>query len=227
MGIAEADAALPAGTRVPRDEIELGDLLRARPAGWEYLQFAAELKLAMTAVENVFDDYTSGRRLPKGELVEEKKTASHLARAADDIGRLVSSFASLRRTGIQQRAFGGYGTQPDTLKIAQLARWWNSTYEGLLEWSLTIRNTRVSVRWQELLLQCAALADPPILAYRQFVEDFHARMDAAAAAHTAAATQESDIGLTLSIDKQQAGRLQADIEKTTDEYVRDLLKRHR
>lgn len=227
MGIAEPTPNHPPASRVPRNEIELGELLRELPPAWEYLLFAAELKLAMDAIDDVFHQYEAGKRLPRGELVEEKKTASFLARGADDVAKLISGFASLRRSGIQERAFGGFGTQSDARKIAQLAKWWNSTYEGLLEWSMTIRNTRVSVRWQAPLMLLASLADRPILAYRSYVQDFHARADSIPATPADGKPYPIDVELTLSIDQQLSRQLSFEIERTTDEYVRDLLKRHR
>ena len=69
------------------------------------------------------------------------------------------------------------GEDGDPDRLAQLARRWNSVYEGFLDWASSLRRFNAPAELRNLLELAARYADEPLEKYRQFVEEYAAQVD--------------------------------------------------
>ena len=74
-------------------------------------------------------------------------------------------------------AFGAQGEDGNPERLAQLARRWNSFYEGFLDWASSLRRFNAPSELRNLLELAARCADEPLEKYRQFVEEYAAQVD--------------------------------------------------
>lgn len=161
--------------RVPRTPEQLRELLDARPAGWEFLLFAAELQRGKTDLELRWRDHQL--RLPTAEYrrLDEDDVAGYLAAA---FGRLAWTLAPVDRVfAAQEDAFGKPGEPGNAALIQHFAGWVVRIYGRLLDWAGIVRSAGAPEGFELALELSAQAADIPIERIRSFIDETVAMID--------------------------------------------------
>lgn len=201
----------------PRTERELQQLLRDRPAGWEYLQFVGELKIGKDAIEDEFHDYEMGYVSPSRERVGDESAGRYLSTASADAAKIVSNFHALLAPEVQERAFGAPGQPGDAARIRHLARRWTSTYQSLIKWGIRLRSVGCPEHWEGPFNLLARFVEKPIQQYREFVEDCLTRTDGIPAAIAADATYHVELTLHLALEDGLAEQFSRELRRLSEE----------
>jgi serine/threonine protein kinase len=187
---------IPAGlsapiTRVPRSEAERRQVLLTRPYYWEYLYFAAQLLYERNSIEAKYRDQefryaqatrefvVNGEKLSAvGQLNSFKETVNYISMRFDDLPNLTREMTDLiKDEAALEQAFGAPGEEGDAERLADLAKHWNSTYEGFLDWAASLRGVRAPSEFKNLLELAARFADEPVTKYHRFVDEYTAQVD--------------------------------------------------
>ena len=191
-GLPDISAAQSAAiTRVPRTEAERRQVLLMRPHYWEYLYFAGQLLYERDRVETKYQDHdlryaqavrevvVHGKdRSRIGQLNSFNETANYISGRFDDIPDLTRKMTSLIKDEVAlARAFGAPGEEGDAERLADLAKLWNSAYEGFLDWAADLRGVRAPSEFRNLLELAARFVDEPIKKYRRFVDEYVTQVD--------------------------------------------------
>lgn len=200
------------GDRVPRTMSELAQVRSERPPGWEYLYFAGLLHSYREGLEGEYLDHEMGYAPPSGATVDDVGAADFLAKALNEILRIVGSLMAMMEPGVQERAFGLPGVVGDPDRIERLALRWNAVYSELLNWAARIRGTSRPSRFNRAFELLARVASQPIVQYREFVDQFVASVDRVPSALAAKERLVIDLKLTLSIEEGVADDFNAELD---------------
>jgi serine/threonine protein kinase len=170
-------------TRVPRTEAERQQVLLARDIGWEFLYFAGQLLYERDSAEVKYRDIEAHYSSPTAEAATAEDVDSYvelITQRFDDAGNLagrVDSIINMNDKAAMDDAFGAAYQEGDPERLAQLAKRWNSFYEGFLDWAASLRGINAPSELQNLLELAARFADEPLEKYRQFVDNYVAQVD--------------------------------------------------
>lgn len=156
---------------VPASEDERRRLLAARPPGWEYMLFAGVLLEGKNRLETKWHDHEL--RIPGGEkrtLDDDSAIVAYVRRETRWVRSQLEARMRVFDPTAQERAWGLPGEPGDQAYIEHFARHVLATYELLMDWCASIRNSSVPDEWTELVDLTARLVDPTVLQIRTFID---------------------------------------------------------
>jgi serine/threonine protein kinase len=143
--------------RVPRTEAERQQVLLARDIGWEFLYFAGQLLYERDSAEAKYRDLETHYSSPSAEAATAEDLISYaqlITQRFDDARSLaltVHSIINMNDKAAMDHAFGAAYQEGDPERLAQLAKRWNSFYEGFLDWAASLRSINAPSELQNLL----------------------------------------------------------------------------
>jgi hypothetical protein len=157
------------GKRVPRSKLELRELRRRMPGGWEYLLFASMLALGVEDLAPARLDSRAGWRTP-GKVLGSSTTARQfiqesMRRGTNHIANLSGWF----RPEILELAFGKPGEPGDVRLIEHVAKRLLNFYSGLMDWTHEFRSTVPPTEFEEVFELCSQIVEPSLQAFESFV----------------------------------------------------------
>lgn len=147
-------------------------LIAARPSCWEYLLFAGVLLQGKNALETKWHDHEL--RIPSGEKREfddYKSVLGFFRRETRWVAAQLEARNRIFGSEMQERAWGQPGEHGDPIHIRHFARHILTTFETLLDWAASIRNTSVPSIWEEVRELTARMVDQPLLQIRTFIDE--------------------------------------------------------
>lgn len=169
--------------RVPRTEAERRQVLLARDPGWEFAHFAGQLLYERDSAEAKHRDRAI-HPIPRGREAAAPEDLVSCIRHVDErltdlrsLALQIGTTINMNDKAAIEYAFGARGEDGDPDRLTQLARRWNSVYEGFLDWAASLRRLNAPAEMQNLLELAARYADEPLEKYRQFVEEYAAQVD--------------------------------------------------
>ena len=187
---------------VPRSEAARQLLLAERPAGWEYLLLAAELRRGLADNAELYRDHLVGFAEAGKRLQDASSFAEHLSELSGRVMHLVSQLNTLMQPEVQDSAVGRPGESGDADMIVHLASRWTRLYAAFLHWAREVRGLVVPEHVVPARDCLAKFVLQPIEAYRAFVDGLVIELDAAAAKLKAGERVEIELLLTLEIPPQ-------------------------
>jgi hypothetical protein len=163
--------------RVPRSASEESLLLRMRPPGWEYLYFGAVLRRMKNECEPRWQEHESRTRRPAGRALSDAEAPAYIARAIEQMGRVVRDLDRRMSPRSQRRAFGKPGKVGDEALIAALAADIVGCYSQFLEVSAQLRAEGVPPKYRRLADICSEMADAPLGQFRDFIDGTVEKLD--------------------------------------------------
>ncbi len=174
-------AATPERTfdgKVPRTPEAIAELLRCRPAAWEYLLFAAVLRQELAAREGQYHDHIVGYARSTGVNLTDNEAATILSRELGALHVAIDSFNRVLDPAVQEQAFGRPGEPGDPDRVIHLGKRFASVYGDFMTWAANLRGAGIS---NEHLRRAAQIesrfVDQSLLEMRSFVETFVAEAD--------------------------------------------------
>jgi hypothetical protein len=200
-------------SHVPRTEVERQEVLLGRPAGWEYLYFAAELLRGRDALEGKYRDHEVGYAAPTGEFVSRENIFQYVNQAVDDVGRVTDTMGRLFDSAVQERALGAPGVSGDPDRISHLAMRINSCYEELIDWAARLRGVSTPSEFHGVLDLLARYVDDPITAYRTYIDGYVEAMDGVPATLATGGTLVFENVLELRISPEVTRAYHAEMDR--------------
>lgn len=165
------------GKRVPRTPHEQEAVLLERPRGWEYLLFGGALFLGKDRLEKKWNDYEIPPYQRAQVITDIGEASRFLSSEMSQIVQLIEALERVFPPEIQEQAFGPPGVEGDAHRIEHLADRVISTYEGILDWGLQIRQ----IRPPDLLVPpfevVPLMVDRPLRKFREFVDNAVTELD--------------------------------------------------
>jgi hypothetical protein len=201
----------------PRTRDEVLVLLRERPALWEHLLYAAELRLSAEVMEPRYRDEVLRYAPLDGPTLARQEASTRLDHATADALALAGSLMRMFDPASQELAFGPPGESGDPNLIEQLARRTVDIYGEMLDWSRSLRSARVPTEMREAFDLAADLLRLPITQVRDYFEQVVTGIDTAARAYA----ERSDDDPPITVDVECVLSIQPGaIEKFTAEIDR-------
>jgi hypothetical protein len=228
-GIVVSSVELPSGSnetsldRVPRTPEEEADLVRTRPAGWEFLLFAAVLRRKMEALEPKYRDHTLRFvHSSHGPKLRDAEATDYLASAFAESRVLTDNFNRVFDQTAQERAFGVLGEPGDPAEIDHLASRMIDVYEGMLDWAARVRSTSTDEQFHRAVELSSRFVDQPIQQFRDFVDLVVGETDQLPAALRAETPEPITLTLTLtlSIEDGLEDQLHTELKRLETMYER-------
>ncbi len=160
----------PAPSHVPLTPEERDELLRERPAYWEYLLFASELYLGRAEVEPLWLDHELGVPAGTQRHMDKREGMELLTRTFDSYGRIVGQIDRVLVPEVQTCAFGPPGEPGDPLRLKHLAKAVLDVYQRLMRTAAELRNQGVPSELNDLYEIAARYVDLPLQQIRDFVD---------------------------------------------------------
>ena len=154
--------------RVPDTDQERSLLLATRPALWEYLLFASDLRRGMRKLDPKWRDHELRYRRPHGDELDDPGALQLLNRSLAQATLLTSNVTRVLDPVAVDRAFGPVGQPGDADRIEHLADRLTETCEALLDWAAELRGALVPDRWRDAVEALCRLADQPLHEIRDF-----------------------------------------------------------
>jgi hypothetical protein len=202
---------VPCGT--PRTQVEIDDLLRRRPPGWEFLLYSGYLFCKRQSVEDKWRDYVLGYTSASGQVIGRSSIASFtqdllrtMQQAAENLERVLAESA-------QEWAFGRPGEPGDADVIEHLAARIIASYEELLDQASVVRSARVPEPFEEAMRLAAQLADRPLTGIREFIDRCVECADDIPSRLSKGHPLQIDVDLTLSLDNELVHQLMRSLRK--------------
>lgn len=200
----DADARQPA-FGVPRDAQQTRALLDTRPAGWEYLLFAARLAQGKHALRLAWRDHVLELSSGPYRRLEPDEVTGYLS---GEFGRLAWLIEPMQRVfAAQEDAFGRPGEPGEPELIEHFADWIVGIYRQLMEWAAGVRSVGVPEEFEPAVRLWAHAGDASIEQISSFIDVTAQRLDEVAAQLAGRQPGDDeepiavDLSLTLTIDE--------------------------
>ncbi len=157
--------------RVPRTSQERSALLTLRPAGWEYLLFAATLYLGKANLEKKWHDHEMPPHRPSYPPPGGITPTAYLSKQINELGGIVEGAMQVFSSDKQELAFGAPGEPGDAGRIEYFAERIVESYEGILDWAMKIREFEAPNYLLEVCEVVPHMADRPLRDFREFIDN--------------------------------------------------------
>jgi len=199
------------GRAMPRGPEPLAQLLRAKPPGWEWMAFGAQLWIGLADKRDRYRAHRCGHATPKSHnRLEGRDAMSYLADAIRTGGRLAESINDIFDEARQERAFGPPGEPGSPAEIRQMANEFISVYLALINWGSEVRGTGVPFSYRRTYRAAARLMDGPIAQLRHFVASLTDQLDALPDHFASGSKRPLNITLTLALSIRPADQARFD-----------------
>lgn len=214
------EEAIPTRLPIPSTRDEQDTVVAERPDWWEHLLFAGVLQQGLVELEGKWQDHKL--KLPGGtrRKLDRDSTSGFIGSEVSWMGKQVELLGRILASDAQEVAFGALGESGDPVLIVHVARHLVKSYESLLDWAATLRNTSVPSVFDDVLEASACLVDAPLMQIRRLIQtyiDEISRLPELAVG----ASEEHPIKITLEItvvlDEAAKKRLDDAIHKATRE----------
>ena len=208
----------PAGWsgKSPQTPGETAQLLRERPAGWEYLLFAGTLAQGVRSLEGKYRDHELRFAVRSDKYVADSDAVAYVNHSMDTAQSIANGLAALFDPTAQERAFGAPGSPGDAERIVHLAERVVTLYEEFMDWSADLRGVAVSSRFHELFELTARLNEKVVEEFRQFIASVVDQADLIPGHFAKPEPREKvriDMVLKLTIPQEAVDRVTAELRR--------------
>lgn len=151
---------------------------------------------------------------------DQHATPDFISRELGWLGKQIAVINRVLDPSVQQQAFGARGEPGTAVRIEHVARHIIKTYESMLDWAATLRNTSVPDVFAEVLENVACMVDRPLLQMREFIQtaaDQISRLPELAADGTEDQPVTIKLELIVTIDEVVQERLHEAIQQAKQE----------
>jgi hypothetical protein len=209
--------------RVPRTPAEEALLVQTKPSGWEYMLWGAVLLRLRDGLEPAWQEHEQRSRRPATRELSEHEALDQLSPVFDSALSIIDkATATMKSPDAQEQAFGKPGEPGDPDQIEALAASLIGGYQGLLEWSASLREEGIPTRFRRIYDAASDLADLPLNQIRNYVDHVVAELDQLPAALRDGRPIEIQLLLTLSIDAAVQERFQQQLDEAQRQLELDV-----
>jgi hypothetical protein len=194
------DSCIWDGQVMPRRPEYLAQMLDAKPPGWEWMAFGAQLWIGLASHRDRYQAHRRGYAArASDDRLDSKEALPHLSRLLEGGGRLPHLIDDIFDETRQERAFGPPGESGSLDEIRRMGNEFISIYVALMDWSDEVRGTQVPLRFRRVYRAAARLMDGPIEQLGHFVASLADELDVLAEHIASGSEHQITITQTLSL----------------------------
>lgn len=158
--------------RVAQTEDELKQLIDEKPEGWEYLLFGSVLYIQKEKTSTKWHDFEMEYAPKSGHYLNGKEGLSYLFNRFHDLSSITDGAMKVFTEEMQVKAFGKPGEPGDVTRITHMANHIVAAYEGLLDWSASVRSVSIPSILENVYSAASRVAKTPALQFKDFIDNY-------------------------------------------------------
>ncbi|MGW0942807.1 caspase family protein [Streptomyces sp. NPDC002623] len=188
--------------RVPRTLAGRDELIRAKPPKWDYLLYAASLRLGMESLNEKWTQYEAGRS-SRSRHMSVAQFCHYIDNSLKKLQTITHRIDTCLSPELQDRVFekSAEHAEPDLIK--RMASDLVGVYEDYMDWAMAIRGIVAPHKAARLIELAALIADEPVREVRTFIQQYFYEIDALGDRYATSDVASMNVNLNLKITLNQ------------------------